>query len=136
MGLMQAPHKSFLAEASTSASSNPFKQPKTPATTQSRTGTADPMSKLSLKLLDIAMFPVPAYLKPPNLDERSFRAREALNEKDVPDDDEAEEDEMNKKPVAPAIKVEEDGDSEYNEKDLEETTTTKLYLSDDDISEF
>lgn len=134
---MQAPQKSFLANVDSSSSGNPFKQPRPPSSFGKAASHPDPKTKLSSKLLEIAMFPVPAYLQPPNPDDRTFRTREALNEKDVPDDDEAEEDEMKRKPVAPAVKVEEDEDAAYAQMDAEdEPSVNKLYLSDDDIGDF
>lgn len=137
MGLMQVPQKSFLADLAPPSTANPFKQPRLPSNTKSiSTGTSDHRPKLPAKLVEIAMFPVPTYLKPPNPEERTFRTREALNEKDVPDDDEAEEDDMKRKPVAPAVKVEEDDDAEYQEAQEAEPANQKMYLSDDDIADF
>lgn len=137
MGLMQAPQKSFLANVDSSSSGNPFKQPRPPSSIGKAASHPDPKIKLSSKLLEIAMFPVPAYLQPPNPEDRTFRTREALNEKDVPDDGEAEEDEMNRVPVAPAVKVEEDESTAYDQMGaVEESGVDKLYLSDDDIGDF
>lgn len=138
LGLMQAPQKSFLAALSPSSSSeNPFKQPKALSSLGHAVPPSDNRPKLSAKLLDIAMFPVPAFMKPSNPDERTFKTREALNEKDVPDDDEAEEDdEMKRKPTAPAVKIEQDDDAEYNVAHEEDPLNQKMYLSDDDIGDF
>jgi hypothetical protein len=137
LGLMQAPQKSFLAAlAPSSSSGNPFKQPKPPSSLGHAVTSSDNRPKLSAKLLEIAMFPVPAFMKPPNPEERTFKIREALNEKDVPDDNEAEEDEMKQKPTAPAVKLEEDDDAEYPATQEEEPSNQKMYLSDDDIGDF
>ena len=76
-------------------------------------------------LLEIAFMPPPAAGLP--------NTQTALNEKDVVDEDEADEDE---KPTAPAVKVEEDDEHVRDSQQEDDVPVDKLYLSDDDIGEF
>jgi hypothetical protein len=142
MGMMQAPQRSFLANvgSSTSSSNNPFKQPRMPVSSSTASqgphGVSQQGNKLSNNLLEITMFPPPAYMK--SIEERGPRIREALDEKEVPDVAEADEDEMKMKPSAPAVKVEDEVEEREYEEEQEDgkEEMQKLYLSDDDIGEF
>lgn len=141
MGLIQAPHKSFLAAANnvrpTGAEGSLFKRPQVPNSVAGVKAAMTPPWKLSSNLLELAMFPPPTFMAPPSQDFRSERGREALNEKDIPDDAEAEEDDMKLKPSAPAIKVDTSRDTnEDNQDETAEAALNSLYISDDDIGDF
>ena len=130
LGLIQVPKHSFTAFQSSisNTNSNPFKMPASYATTPSTSSAphVQVRNKLSKALLDIA------FIHPPDA---QISGKSALNEKDVPDSQEANEDE---KPIAPAIKFEHDEQKEWEVQAEQEegVTLEKLYLSDDDIGEY
>jgi hypothetical protein len=169
LGLMQAPQRtftnassaasansSFRPNANSSASgsshsfrgaagvggssSNGFKLARPSSLGQPRLASAGVnLNKLPSALLDIAFMP-PLQVA---------SSGQALNEKDVPDSEEADEDDMKQKPSAPAVKVEKEEETEGGTSDPQasdesslkqgeepDVALDKLYLSDDDIDDF
>ena len=165
LGLMQAPQRTFTnatasatanysfktnansfasnsshssrAAATVNQGSSSYKPIRPSSLGQARHGsTGSNLNKLPLSLLDIAFMP-PL---------QAATSGQALDEKDVPDSEEADDDDMKQKPSAPAVKVEaeEEGASdsqasdEFKAKqgDEPDVALDKLYLSDDDIDDF
>lgn len=124
LGLIQAPQRSF---GSAQAAPGLFsKAKKAPNGAESSSSAMSQAMKLNKILLDIAFMP-PA---------KTDTLPTALGEKEDLDASEGSDDEMKRKPTAPAVKVESSEDEAQQEEQEDEEEADKLYLSDDDIEDF
>jgi hypothetical protein len=125
LGLMQAPQRSI---GSSAAATGLFNKPKklTNGTDAITTSPHTQAMKLSKALLDVAFMP------PAKIDALPT----ALGEKEDLDAAEGSDDEMKRKPSAPAVKMEFSEDDDAAEEPEDEQEVEKLYLSDDDIEDF
>lgn len=127
LALIQAPSRTPASSAQTHRSGGRGlfgKAGKSSDTTEQRQSPLLRAMKLNKGLLDVASMP------PAKLDSGPT----ALGEKEDLDVPEGSDDEMKRKPAAPAVKLESD-EEEAGEIE-EEMEVDKLYLSDDDIEDF